>query len=94
MDSFLAHLSSKQINVSSAVAIVKEAYELSQKEPNPTEVVETILRRLAAGQDGQAGTPDDLIPQQTLDHLVILLKTGMAADMVEMFTRKRWCCFC
>jgi hypothetical protein len=93
MDSFLAHLSSKQIDVSSAVAIVKEAYELSKKEPNPMEAVETILRRLAAGQDGQTGTADDLIPQKTLDHLVILLKTGMAADVVETFIRKRWCCF-
>jgi hypothetical protein len=93
MDSFLAHLSSKNIDVTSAVAIVKEAYELAKKEPNPAEAVETTLRRLAAGQDGQRGTNDDLLPKETVDHLILLLKTGMAAEFVEIFTKKRWCCF-
>jgi hypothetical protein len=93
MDSFLAHMSSKNIDVTSAVAILKEAYELAKKEPNPTEAVETTLRRLAAGRDGHSGTTDDLLPKETVDHLVVLLKTGMAAEFVEVFTKKRWCCF-
>lgn len=92
MDSFLAHVSSKNIDVTSAVAILKEAYELAKKEPNPVEAVETTLRRLAAGQDGRSGTQDDIIPAQTVEHVVLLLKTGMASEFVDVFTKKKWCC--
>ena len=94
MDSFLAHLSSKNIDVTSAVAILKEAYELSKKDPNPSDAVETTLRRLAAGRDGVSGTPDDLVPMATVENLVLLLKTGMAREFVDVFTRRqKMCCF-
>lgn len=47
-----------------------------------------ILREIAKGEDGLAGTEDDLIDADFLNELSMLTKTNMLTDLMHLFTQK------
>jgi hypothetical protein len=79
-----------------AFVIAKNVYNACKNKPGDTkEMVEQVLITIARGPDNVSGTQDDLIPQQTLDHILQLLRNGLVSDFVEyLSSKKKWfpCC--
>ncbi len=62
----------------SAIAILRSAAAVGAS----WDVVEDVVREIAKGADGIAGTSDDLIPASTLSMLSALLHSGVVKDIV------------
>lgn len=67
------------VSSSSVISIIRAVANVSPS----WDVIETVVRELAKGPDGIAGTSDDLIPQATLDALSSLVSIGAVRDMLE-----------
>ncbi len=55
----------------------------------------TVIERIAAGEDGIAGTGDDVLDKDTLECLKILIRQNAVQDLVEKAYAKGvvGCCF-
>lgn len=82
----------KKVNVSSAIDIVTKTMELAAirfaGEPGATKqkYVITVLTEIAKGQDGIAGTSDDLIPETVMRTLKFLIEN----DVIEQIIVNVW----
>lgn len=54
------------------------------KASNSNEEAIAALRKLAAGEDGIAGTSDDVVPASVVEVLAYLLDHGVASDIVAL----------
>lgn len=68
-----------EIDAGSAIQVIRATLAVGAS----WDVVEDVVRELAKGADGVAGTADDLIPQPTLDILCSLLNSGAVRDLVS-----------
>lgn len=79
-----------------AFIIAKNVYNACKDKPGDTkQMVEHILITIARGPDNKAGTKDDVIPQETLNHILGLLKNGLVSDFIDYLSYKKgWfpCC--
>lgn len=66
-----------QVDAGSAVGIIRAAAAVGAS----WDSVEAVVRELAKGADGVAGTADDLIPAQTVELLALLLHSGVVRDL-------------
>ena len=80
MDNIIQKLKPYMHHQDNAILIVKQTYKLCKG----TDVsVSDVLRTIAAGQDGIAGTQDDLISQVTLQKLLLLVESGLVNDVIQ-----------
>lgn len=86
MDQFREQLLKKGASIASAIGVIREAVRVTGSIQDPAErrrKVEDMVRTLAVGADGVAGTSDDLISPGVVDQLVKLLHIGIIGDIAD-----------
>jgi DNA-directed RNA polymerase subunit F len=80
-----------EVDVRSAFSLIAKAMEYLEKFENLSGAekrayIVIIVEVLAKGDDGIAGTADDLIPENTVQALKTLLTTNLVEDAVQVIT--------
>lgn len=77
------------LDATDALEIIKRVAKIVHGDK---EAAVDVIHILARGPDKILGTPDDVIPPQTVKQLKALLDTALVAQLAyELSTRKCWC---
>ncbi len=82
-------IESGHINSTDAIEIIKRVAKIVHGDK---EAAVDVITLLARGPDKILGTPDDIIPPQTVKQLKALLDTALVAQLAyELSTPRCWC---
>lgn len=81
-------IESKQININSAMAIVKKGMELMDKYKQLSgkekkDLLIKVLENISAGNDGIIGTDDDILPPDTVASIKTILEGKLVEDIID-----------
>lgn len=85
----ISEIQSGNIDATDALDIIKRVAKIVHGDK---EAAVDIIEILARGPDKILGTPDDIIPPETVKQLKALLDTALVAQLAyELSTRTCWC---
>lgn len=81
-------IESKELNIQSAMTIVKKGMELMDKYKNLSgkekkDLLIKVLDNISAGNDGIIGTDDDILPQETVAAMRTILDGKLINDIID-----------
>jgi hypothetical protein len=79
----------RQVDVNNAYQIIVKGMELIDAVPGlrgekKKDLIVSLIKAVAGGKDRIQGTPDDLIPEKTVQQLELLLKENMIEDTIQV----------
>lgn len=85
----LSAIKGGEIDSKDAISIVRKTMELVQRYPhlsgdNKKHVTVEVIRAIAAGKDGIAGTEDDLILRDTVNSISVLLEGNLIHNLIDV----------
>lgn len=82
----------KRININDPIRLIDDAYRLVMAMSTVTnaslddkrKIAFRAIELIAAGNDGIAGTADDLIPKEIVDKIGVLINSGLLTSVIDV----------
>lgn len=89
MGTLKSSIMNKKVDTTSALSVVMRGMEIIDTYKNlngqqKKDYVYAVVKELAKGADGVAGTKDDLLPQSTVDALATIIRENLLGSFINI----------